>query len=96
MIRLSQSVRTAVSPDGAVVLDVKHGHMYRANPIGSKILELLKRGFSQARIIGEISLLCNVPAEAIASDVGEFLALIEQQHLVETDGMTSAEQGLQK
>jgi hypothetical protein len=91
MIRLSQSVRTVLSPDGAVMLDVKRGHLYRANPIGSKILELLKQGFCEARIVGEISCLCNVPADAIASDVGEFLASIEQQHLVETDGETSPE-----
>ena len=44
MFRLSEQVRSTHNQDGAVVLDILHGQMFRLNLVGSRMLELLKGG----------------------------------------------------
>ena len=39
MFRLSEQVRSTHNQDGAVVLDILHGQMFRLNLVGSRMLE---------------------------------------------------------
>jgi hypothetical protein len=82
-VKLSSQVRSTHNLDGAVVLDILHGQMYRLNFVGSRMLELLKQGCAEEQITDEISQAFGVPRETVASDLREFLAHLEKHHLIE-------------
>src|ERR1035437_2435244 len=54
MYRVSDTVRSIHNQDGAIVLDVRQGQMFNLNLVGSRILELLKRGSTESEIVDEI------------------------------------------
>ncbi len=83
-MNLSAQVRSTHSHDGAVVLDILHGQMYRLNFVGSRMLELLKDGRTEAQIADELSHEFGVAHEAVATDLQEFLAHLRKHHLLET------------
>jgi hypothetical protein len=83
IVKLSVQVRSTHNQDGAVVLDILHGQMFRANFVGSRILELLKQGRTEQQIADELSSEFGVPRETIATDVREFLAHLEENHLLD-------------
>jgi Coenzyme PQQ synthesis protein D (PqqD) len=82
-VKLSAQVRSTHSQDGAVVLDILHGQMFRANFVGSRILELLKQGRTEAQIADELSAAFDVPLETAATDLQEFLAYLQEHRLLE-------------
>jgi coenzyme PQQ synthesis protein D (PqqD) len=82
-VKLSGQIRSTHNQDGAVVLDILHGQMYRLNFVGSRMLELLKQGCPEAQITDEISQAFGVPRETVATDLREFLAHLEKHHLIE-------------
>jgi hypothetical protein len=82
-VKLSAQVRSTHNQDGAVVLDILHGQMYRLNLVGSRMLELLKQGHTEAQIVEEISGAFGTPRETVATDLQEFLAHLEKHHLIE-------------
>ena len=72
-MKLSEHVRSTHNRDGAVVLDILHGEMYRLNLVGSRMLELLKDGFTNAQIADAISHEFGVARETVTADLEEFL-----------------------
>ena len=54
-MKLSEHVRSTHNTDGAVVLDILHGEMYRLNFVGSRMLELLKLGYTNLQIADAVS-----------------------------------------
>ena len=82
-MKLSAQVRSTHNPDGAVVLDILHGQMFHANFVGSRILQLLREGRSESYIVEELTSAFGVPCETIATDVREFLAHLEKNHLLD-------------
>jgi glutathione synthase/RimK-type ligase-like ATP-grasp enzyme len=83
MFRLSEQVRSIHNRDGAVVLDIRHGEMFRLNLVGSRMLELLKQGHTEREIAEQVSQEFCVGQEIVALDLREFLAHLEKHHLVE-------------
>jgi hypothetical protein len=83
MFRLSEQVRSTHNQDGAVVLDILHGQMFRLNLVGSRMLELLKRGHTENEIAEQISKEFSVGREVVSLDLREFLAHLEKHHLLE-------------
>jgi len=55
MFRISNTIRRTETVDGGILLDVLHGQMFCLNVVGSKILELMQRGYDETRITDEIS-----------------------------------------
>lgn len=95
MLRLSEQVRSTHNQDGAVILDICRGQMFRLNQVGSRMLELLKQGYSEAGIADEISRQFNVDFETVRIDIREFLAQLERHHLVTTtEGPESLQENL--
>ena len=47
MFRISEEVRSAQTQDESILLNVHHGQMFCLNLVGSKILELLARGYDE-------------------------------------------------
>jgi hypothetical protein len=81
-MKLSEHVRSTHSQDGAVVLDIVHGQMFRLNLIGSRLLELLKQGHTEPQIAEQLSQEFDVDPVSIAIDVREFLEQLRQHHLL--------------
>jgi hypothetical protein len=83
MRAISSAIRSAATPDGAILLDVERGQMFSMNGIGSRILELLGKGFDEAQIVAELSAACGVDVDRVRPDVREFLELLGQHHILE-------------
>jgi hypothetical protein len=81
-MKLSEHLRSTHSQDGAVVLDILHGQMFRLNLVGSRMLELLKQGHTETEIAERVSREFGVGREIVASDLQEFLAHLEKHHLL--------------
>jgi hypothetical protein len=83
MYRVAESVRSMHGQDGAVVLDIRQGQMFNLNLVGSQILELLEKGVGESEIVAEIIRKFGVSREVVEADVREFIASLEQHHLLE-------------
>jgi hypothetical protein len=82
-MRLSDNLQTVLTADGGVLLDVRRGKMFRLNPLGSKILELLKTGNSLPQIVEEISRECAISPVVVREDLEEFLRNLETCGLID-------------
>ena len=85
MYRVSDTVRSTHNQDGAIVLDVRQGQMFNLNFVGSRILELLKRGSTESEIVDEIGREFGVGRELAENDVREFLRNLKKCQLVEEE-----------
>jgi hypothetical protein len=83
MYRVSNTVRSTHNQDGAIVLDVRQGRMFNLNFVGSRILELLKSGYTESGIVNEIGREFGVSRDVAENDVREFLQALNKCHLVE-------------
>ena len=88
-MKLSTQVRSAHDRDGAVVLDILRGQMFRANLVGSRILELLRHGYTESEIIEKIAIEFSTEPRAIARDVQGFLAQLKTFHLLDVGDAAS-------
>lgn len=83
MLRLSASVRCTHSADGAVILDIRQGSMFRFNPTGSRVLELLSAGADEKAIVSSLVEEFSADPATAAADTGEFLTLLREHALLE-------------
>jgi hypothetical protein len=90
MYRVVDSVRSTHGPDGAVVLDIARGRIFNLNRLGSKILELLKRGCSEREIGAQICREFIASPDVVERDVREFIELLRADGLVEERRSTDA------
>ena len=86
MHKVSSAVRSTHSQDGAIVLDVRQGQMFNLNFVGSRILELLKNGSTEAAIVDGISREFGIGRDLAENDVREFLQTLKKFYLVEEHG----------
>jgi hypothetical protein len=82
-VKLSAQVRSTHNRDGAVILNILHGEMFRLNFVGSRMLELLKLGRTETQIADELSLEFSAARETVATDLREFLEHLQKHHLLE-------------
>jgi Coenzyme PQQ synthesis protein D (PqqD) len=83
MYRVSNTVRSTHNKDGATVLDVRQGQMFNLNFVGSRILELLKNGYTESGIVDQIGREFGVNPDLAETDVRQFLQTLKKCHLVE-------------
>jgi hypothetical protein len=93
VMKLSEHVRSTHGQDGAVVLDILHGQMFRLNLVGSRMLELLKQDRTEEQIVDAISRDTGAPREIVETDLREFLTHLEKHHLLEV-GQRETHSGL--
>ena len=55
MYRVRDSVRSTHGQDGAIVLDIAQGKIYRLNRVGSRVLESLETSTSEAEIADRVT-----------------------------------------
>jgi Coenzyme PQQ synthesis protein D (PqqD) len=70
---LSDSIRRVSSPDGGVVLDIRRGTMFRVNPLGVRILDLLDGQDSPRQIADRLSADFGIALDIVEADLAEFL-----------------------
>lgn len=79
----STNIKRVCGPDGAIVLDVRRGAMFRLNPLGSRIMESLERGDSASQIVQQLSREFDVPQGTVEADVREFLSALALHGLID-------------
>ncbi len=84
MYQVSAGVRSTRNEDGGILLDIDHGQMFRLNPVGALILELLGKGCAETEIAKEIAHQYSISEETAVADVREFLKSLQQHKLVRT------------
>jgi len=82
MYRLRDTVRTIRNRDGGVILDIRSGKMFRLNPVGALILELVANGKSEQDAARSVAHLYSIRNETALADVRDFLESLEQHQLV--------------
>ena len=83
MVRLSDGVRSTQSADGAVILDVKRGQIFRLNLTGSRILELLRSGAEESEISSMLVREFSADPATAELDANAFLTALRQNALIE-------------
>jgi len=73
MTKLANNVRRVSGPDGAIVLHLDRGTMFRVSPMGNRILDLLEHGCVASQIAEQISGECSMPLGTVKEDVDEFM-----------------------
>ena len=86
MTPLANAIRKTSNADGAIVLDLRRGTMFRVNPLGSRILDLLDRGEPFPRIAEQISAEFGVALDVVQADVKEFLDCLELHGVLDRRG----------
>ncbi len=93
-LKPATSVRNINTQDGAVLLDIKQGLCFSMNPLGAKIWEMLKTNHSVDSIADVLSGEFSVPREQVLGDVQEFLAQLQNQHLLVSNREKERKTGL--
>lgn len=83
MFKIRDTIRRTETIDGGILLDVLHGQMFSLNIVGSKILELMQRGFDESHIVEEISRDYRANREVVRADVTEFIATLNKHHILQ-------------
>lgn len=83
MRTVPNTTKSSHGRDGAIVLDIKHGRMFNLNPVGSRILELLKCGSDECEIIDRVCSEFGTPRDVVESDLHDFLLELENQRIIE-------------
>ncbi len=93
-MKISEHVRTTITQDGAVLMNIRGGHMITLNPTGSIIWQQLADGRSPEQIADSLSSEFGIPREQALADVNEFLEQLEAQHLIEPSESTNTRPNL--
>jgi hypothetical protein len=84
MLRLSDSARSTHTADGAVVLDVKRGRMFRFNATGSRILQLVQSGADENEIVQKLVREFSADPATAETDTETFIASLRKHALIES------------
>ena len=79
---ISMNVRSTVTDEGVVLLDVSNGKIFHSNPIGSKVWLKLQQELPMPRIVDEVAAECNAPREQVEADVQEYIQSLKAAGLV--------------
>jgi hypothetical protein len=82
MHKVSDSIRSTHGQDGAIVLDIAQGKIYRLNRVGSRVLESLETGTNETDIADRISREFGVSYEVAESDTREFIQQLQRMGLL--------------
>lgn len=77
--KIAASARSSSDRDGCVLLDMERGVFYGANPLGSRIWELIREnpsGITFDSLLDMVAADVEVPREQLSRDLDEYL-----QHL---------------
>jgi hypothetical protein len=78
----SPDVRSTITDDGAILMDISTGKLFHCDPVGAQIWSRLSGGESMDAIIEGISSQFGVPRARVAVDVEEYLVSLKAQRLI--------------
>ena len=81
-MKILEHVRTTITQDGAVLMNIRGGQMLTLNLTGSIIWQQLADGRSREQIADTFSPRFGISREQALADVNEFLEQLETQHLI--------------
>ena len=82
MLTISSSIRLTKSQDGGILLDVEQGEIFRLNPVGARIIELLREGHDGPSLTRALSCEFDVPQQVVREDLRDFLSQLRERRLV--------------
>lgn len=74
----------AVSDNG-FVFNPASGESFSVNPVGLEMLNLLRKGLSNEKVIEEIETKYQVDSNTLERDLNDFIEMVKQYHLNMTD-----------
>jgi len=83
MLRIADAIRRTQTEDGGILLDIHHGQMSCLNVVGSKIIELLERGFDETQIAEQVSGMFAADIETVRADVRDFIEVLNKHHILQ-------------
>jgi hypothetical protein len=83
MFRISDAIRTSVTQDGAILLDIRHGQILGLNRMGSAIFQMLQCGVEPSQIAREISREFGANISEVQVDVLEFIESLQKHGVFE-------------
>lgn len=81
---IPEHLRFNHGPDGAVVLDILHGQMFRLNFVASRILEMLKQNSAESAIAEQLAREFGIDRDLADADVLAFLETLKKHNLLTT------------
>lgn len=78
----SETIRSAVTDDGMVLLDVSNGKIFNSNAVGARIWLKLQEGLDLAMIVAQISSEFGLAPERIRPDVEHFIEDLAANNIV--------------
>lgn len=78
----SDTIRSTVTSDGIVLLDIGNGKIFNSNAVGSRIWVKLQEGLDVDTITAQISSEFNVSHERLRPDIEEFIDALKISGLV--------------
>ena len=78
----STNVRSTVTDEGVVLLDVSSGKIFHSNPIGSRVWTKLQEGSALPKIVDEIAAEFKTPRERVEADVKEYIQSLKASSLI--------------
>jgi hypothetical protein len=82
MFRVSDSIRSTATADGAILLDIRHGQILGLNRMGSAIFQMLQRGLEPPQIAAEISREFGTSVGPVQADVLEFIENLQKHDVL--------------
>jgi hypothetical protein len=82
MVSQAPNLKAIVNEDGAVILDIEHDLMSTLNPTGAYVRQGLQRGETIDTIIANLSRDTGEDSLLVEPDVREFVAELQQKHLM--------------
>lgn len=83
--KVGTHVRSIVTDDGGVVLNVDTGIYYSLNRIGTVVWNAVKQGEGEEEMVAHILGILSVPSDRVRRDVQSFLNRLSELHLIERD-----------
>jgi hypothetical protein len=87
-MKISEHVRTTITQDGAVLMNIKRGSMLTLNPIGSIVWQRLNDGRTPAQIAVQLASEFGISQEQACADVNEFVEQLRAHQLIELEELS--------
>jgi Coenzyme PQQ synthesis protein D (PqqD) len=82
MVSQAPTLKAIVNEDGAVILDIEHDSMSTLNPTGAYVWQGLQRGETIETITANLASETGEDPLLVERDVREFVAELQQKHLM--------------
>ena len=83
MAPFPSTIRRQSSAAGGAVLDLRRGILFRVNPLGARVMDLLEQGDSPELIAEKLSAEFQVALSEVRSDVSDFIESLKARGLID-------------